>query len=176
MLSNVLKLIASICDTILSAAYASSSDYYTKTLKFWSQNEIAVATEAFDQVLIRDLSNGSARLNKKVLLNQLSRFQEALEASDQLLNQDADYCLACGDRGDTLCNLQRFQEAVVAYDQTIAMTAKKGEENYLVDVHVGREEALMTMDQLKAVLVTFNLAIQYNPQSAGAYFDEGLWC
>jgi tetratricopeptide (TPR) repeat protein len=89
------------------------------------------------------------------LLNQLGRHEEALKVYDTLIKKEPDYAVAHSNRGNVLSLLQRFEEAINSYNKAIELSPRTS--SYIADVYIGKEEALINIDNLPEALESFKI-------------------
>jgi predicted O-linked N-acetylglucosamine transferase (SPINDLY family)/ADP-heptose:LPS heptosyltransferase len=130
--------------------------------------EAQTAVDLIKQSLALYPDNAAAYSNLALVLQTLSRFDEALSCYDTLLTLTPNDLTALLARSNLLLTLARFDEALASFDKLLAINPNHAA------VLFGHANVLYQLKHYEEALDGYNRSLAQNPNSAEALYNRGI--
>ncbi|MDA9802349.1 tetratricopeptide repeat protein, partial [Candidatus Pseudothioglobus singularis] len=121
------------------------------------KGDLQYGLELTERSLKIDKNQPNALNNYGVMLQKLSRTNEALKIYNLAIEAQPDNAEAYANKGNALSELKNFQEAQLSYDLAIYYRP-----NY-AKAHFNKGKSLKECGELKKAISSFDLAVEFNP-------------
>lgn len=121
-----------------------------------------------------DPKNKEAWINYGINLKNLKFYSKSIECYERALTIDPNYFEALVNKSEILNIEKNYHEAIIVLDRAFLIDLSKKDIELVATAWINRGVAFLGLDKSKHALVSFNKAIQINPNDAKALLNKGV--
>jgi protein O-GlcNAc transferase len=158
----------SVCRQVIRTNPGDAEALHLLSIIEAQNNDLLAALKLIDRAIALSPENFRFHMNRSLVLQRLSRRDEALASCEAALAIKAEYPRALNSRGVILRELNRLGEALESYDRALALKPD------FADAHNNRGVVLHDLGRHDAALASYDLAVSIKPDYADAFINRGI--